>query len=219
MLEKLKSFVKNIAKVEPFDAARFNDPLALHTAWTPAKSGGSNFHTHRLVEVDNHRLEFRATGGAKLFAAVFIITGAGVMLIETLFGFTDSNTGEAANPLFVHLFGLLFATAGGVMYYYMSTPRVFDKWAGLYWKGHKQPKGIYDISTKKNSSRISDIHAIQLLSEYVSGDKSSYHSYEINLVLKNGERINVVDHGKLTEVRIDARKLSEFLGKPIWDAT
>ncbi|TVR29712.1 MAG: hypothetical protein EA390_09270 [Balneolaceae bacterium] len=219
MLEKLKSFVENIAKVEPFDAARFNDPLALQTTWTPAKSGGSNFHTHRLVEVDNHRLEFRATWGAKLFAAVFIAVGVGVVLIEVLFGFVDSNTGEAANPLFIYLFGLLFATAGGCMYYFMSTPRVFDKWAGLYWKGHKQPKGIHDISTKKNSSRISDIHAIQLLSEYVRGDKSSYHSYEINLVLKNGERINVVDHGKLTEVRNDARKLSEFLGKPIWDAT
>lgn len=219
MFEKLKSFVENIAKVEPFDAARFNDPLALQTTWTPAKSGGSNFHTHRLVEVDNHRLEFRATWGAKIFAGLFFTVGIGVLIIGVMFGFTDTATGEPANPWFIYLFGLIFAAAGGWMYYYMSTPRVFDKWAGLYWKGHKKPDHILDIGSSKNSSHISDIHAIQLLSEYVRSDKSSYHSYEINLVLKNGERINVVDHGKLMEVRNDARKLSEFLGKPIWDAT
>jgi hypothetical protein len=219
MLEKLKSFVENIAKAEPFDASRFNDPLALQTTWTPAKSGGSNFHTHRLVEIDHHRLEFRATWGAKLFAAVFFVVGVGVLIMGTLFGFVDSNTGEEANPLFIYLFGLTFAGIGGWVYYYMSTPRVFDKWAGLYWKGHKKPAGIHDISSTNKNSRISDIHAIQLLSERVSSDKSSYHSYEINLVLKNGERINVVDHGKLSEVRNDAEKLSQFLGKPIWDAT
>lgn len=219
MLEKLKSFVEKLSKTDPFDASRFNDPLALQTAWTPAKSGGSNFHTHRLVEVDSHRLEFRATWGAKLFAAVFIVVGLGVLIIGSIFGFTDSASGEPANPLFIYLFGLIFAAAGGWVYYYMSTPRVFDKWAGLYWKGHKKPEHIHDISSTKDTSHIRDIHAIQLLSEYVRGDKSSYHSYEINLVLKNGERINVVDHGKLSEVRTDARKLSEFLGKPIWDGT
>ena len=70
-----------------------------------------------------------------------------------------------------------------------------------------------------SSAPLSSIHALQLLSEFVSGSKSSYHSYELNLVLNDGSRINVVDHGNLDRLRSDANTLSRFLDKPIWDAT
>ncbi|RWX50781.1 hypothetical protein VU01_12641, partial [Candidatus Electrothrix marina] len=53
----------------------------------------------------------------------------------------------------------------------------------------------------------------------MSGNKSSYCSYEINLVLQDGSRINVVDHGKKNRIREDAHALAEFLGKPLWDAS
>ncbi len=52
----------------------------------------------------------------------------------------------------------------------------------------------------------------------VSGNKSSYYSYELNLVLNDGSRINVVDHGNLKRLRSDTQTLSQFLGKPVWDA-
>jgi hypothetical protein len=58
-----------------------------------------------------------------------------------------------------------------------------------------------------------------LWSEFVSGSKNSYHSYELNLVLNDGSRINVVDHGNLERLRSDASTLSRFLDKPVWDAT
>ena len=38
------------------------------------------------------------------------------------------------------------------------------------------------------------------------------------LVLKGGERINVVDHGNLKRIREDANTLPNFPGKPVWDA-
>jgi hypothetical protein len=56
------------------------------------------------------------------------------------------------------------------------------------------------------------------LTEYVSGNKNSYYSYELNLVLNDGSRINVVDHGNLKQLRSDTQTLSQFLGKPVWDA-
>ena len=60
---------------------------------------------------------------------------------------------------------------------------------------------------------------MQLLSKFVSGSKSSYYSYELNLVLNDGRRINVVDHGDLKRLRSDVKTLSQFLDKPVWDAT
>jgi hypothetical protein len=56
------------------------------------------------------------------------------------------------------------------------------------------------------------------LCEYVTGNKSSYYSYELNLVLDDGRRINVIDHGNLDRLRSDAQPLSRFLDKPVWDA-
>jgi hypothetical protein len=45
------------------------------------------------------------------------------------------------------------------------------------------------------------------------------HRYELNPVLNDGSRINVVDHGNLERLRGDAITLSQFLDKPVWDAT
>jgi hypothetical protein len=57
-----------------------------------------------------------------------------------------------------------------------------------------------------------------LLREFVQGNKNSYDSYELNLVLRDGRRLNVIDHGTLHAIREDARILADYLGVSIWDA-
>ena len=99
-----------------------------------------------------------------------------------------------------------------------AAPIVFDKASGYFWKGRKFPQDVPDPRSLKNVVQIGQIHALQLLAEYVRGSKSSYYSYELNLVLEDGKRLNVVDHGNQTKLREDAKTLSQFLGKPVWDA-
>jgi hypothetical protein len=220
MFNKVKTWIQENSEPKPvFDALQFDDPVAMQTMWTPAKPGGSNFKTHKLAVVDHHRLEFNATMGAKLFCSIFFLAGLGVLVLELTVGFSDPAQDGVMAGLFVYLFGLLFMGVGAGVYYYMCIPRVFDKWAGLYWKGYKEPRNTFGTTMPKDSARLGDIHAIQLLSEYIRSDKSSYYSYELNIVLRNGERLNVVDHGSKARVLEDSRKLSEFLGKPVWDAT
>ena len=43
--------------------------------------------------------------------------------------------------------------------------------------------------------------------------------YEINLILHDSSRLNVVHHGNKKRIRRDAATLAEFLGKPLWDAS
>ena len=69
---------------------------------------------------------------------------------------------------------------------------------------------------------FNEIYAVQLISENVySEDKSGYRrvyrftSYELNLVLKNQERINIVDHGDKEVILFDARTISNVIGIPI----
>ncbi len=105
------------------------------------------------------------------------------------------------------------------MFYFGTSPIVFDKYKSSFWKGRKSPDEVSERKEIKYFTELANIHALQIISEYCSGNKSSYYSYELNLVLKNGSRINVVDHGNLTKLREDAQTLSAFLGKPVWDAT
>lgn len=217
MLEKLKKWAKKQTEIQPFDTTVFGDPLADQTDWVPLKRGGSNFHTHHLVESGANRVEFRPTRGAKLFALIFIITG---ISLPILFITTQSETLSFYELGGILLFGLIFAGVGSALWIFMGKPRVFDKLHGMYWIGHKEPDYGYKVANElnKNQARLSDIHAIQLIREYVRSDKSSYYSYEMNLILKSGERLNVVDHGKKSEIISDSRILSDFLNVPVWSA-
>ena len=218
MLKKFLETIKNLGNRGPaFDPTQLNDPIAMQTEWRPLKSGGANFKTHKLVEVNYHRLEFKATAFARIFCMIFLLVGLAVFFIfglKTIDWYNLSSNFESTLPL---IFGLVFALVGGLLLYHSTKPIVFDKTYGYYWKGRKEPAQTYDQGVKKTSAPLSDIHALQIISEHVSSSKSSYYSYELNLILHNGSRLNVIDHGKLSSVQEDAQKLASFLGVPVWD--
>ncbi len=208
--QKLRSLGAKRAMCAP---SQFDDPVALRTEWTPKKPGGASFRTHNLVEVDCARMEFRASTGAWLFCLAFIVPGLGVLIG----GLARAAESEGFHTVLASLFGLVFVGAGGAMLYFETAPIVFDKTNGWFWKGRKGPNEMADAKSAERSAPLASIHAIQLISEYVSGE-SSYYSYELNLVLDDGRRINVVDHGNKGRLREDAGRLALFLGKPVWDA-
>ncbi len=188
----------------------FNDPLAEKTEWAPLQRGGANFQTHKLVTVQRDRMEFRASLGMVLFLLIFVLVGAGVSIGIFL--------SQEQASLFI-LLGLVFMGAGGVMLYFSTSPVVFDKRKGFFWKGRKAPYENGSWRKRRDCARVREIHALQLIAEQVSRENRSYYSYELNLVLKDSSRINVVDHGKKSKIQEDAKDLAEFLGKPLWDAS
>lgn len=218
---KIKDFLERITDQPHFDPSSIDDPLASKIDWNPAKRGGASFKTHNLVKTKYDRIEFHASKGAKLFCGVFMLVGLGVLIVFFPFDFSTSKFYFDENKIIPALVGLFFSIVGGGMLYFGTAPIVFDKQSNLFWKGRKSPHKMYRRSytpKNKNSVELENIHALQLLSEYCSSNKSSYYSYELNLILNNGERINVIDHGSKNKIREDAETLSQFLGKPVWDA-
>jgi len=219
MFKKLAEKLQSLAQQRsPFDPLRFDDPIAVQTAWSPLKNGGTNFRTHRLVEHDSARLEFRAAAGAKLFYLVFFFVGVGALVGVSYANIRSGEFGFNGQTIMPILIGFVFALAGGCLFYFGTAPIVFDRRRGYFWKGRKSPDEVFDKTKLKRFAELQDIHALQLISEYVSGNKNSYYSYELNLVLKDGSRTNVVDHGSIGRLREDADTLSAFLEKPVWDA-
>lgn len=216
MLEKLLQKLASMAVPRaPFDPAQFGDPVAMQTEWSPARGGGANFRTHRLRKADPNRLEFRAAAGAIVFFGIFLLIGLGVMF--GLGGAMLASGEPPANLLIPVLFGGVFAAVGGLGIYFGTAPIVFDKHWGYFWKGRKSPQHVFDRTKLKHFAELTDIHALQIVSEHIRGNKSSYTSYELNLVLHDGRRINVVDHGNLRRLREDAAAVAAFLGVPVWD--
>jgi hypothetical protein len=204
-----------------FDPSSIGDPVAGQTQWEPLKSGGTNYRSHKIRMPNSSRLEFRVAISAFLFYFIAVLIGL------TLMGSASVNKLPAGGSAFhvrdVTLFvvGVVVAVLGACLVYSGTAPIVFDKRNGYFWKGRRVSRALSASMPLKNVAKLDDVHALQLLSKYISsthsGSEGSYYSFELNLVLKDGERINVVDHGDLTRMRADVATLSAFLGKPIWD--
>lgn len=221
MLNKLKNIKEHFAQGRnaiTFDASRFNDPLAEQIQWTVLKSGGSSFQTHALADLGTSRMEFQPTLKSKMFSLIFIVAGIAFPLF---FGATAIDFAEPDSLMFagfISLFGLIFIGSGIFMYRKNSVPIVFDKITGRFWKGRQVPDKQTEIGKSGQAPYLRDVHAIQLISQYVKSDKSSYYVYEMNFVMKDTKRFNVMRHGSKRNIRQDAEKLSKFIGKPVWDA-
>jgi hypothetical protein len=216
MLNRLAALLAGMAPL-PLDLARFQDPLAATTDWKPLVSGGASFGTHRLKEPGLHRREMRPTRGALAFYLLFLVVGLGVMA-ASLAVFVSGGREALPPVLFLLLFGLVFAAIGGGLLRSGTKPIAFDIQLGFFWKGRNPPPYSFGAEPKE-AIALPHIHALQIVSEHCSSSKSSFMSYELNLVLRDGSRRNVVDHGNIEGLRADARELAIFLAVPLWDAT
>jgi len=222
MFNKLKKLMEQAQKkvAESIDPELFNHPLAMQVEWHPIKGGGANFQTHRLDSSNPDFLVFKATKGAYLFSGIFIFFGLLGMLIPILIFFTEGLK-DWGLVLFAVFFGGIFLSAGVLMFYFMTTPRNFDTFYGCYYKGRKKPEHSFGLSSDKKHALtyLSEVKAIQVLRERIRSKNTSYYSYEINLVLADASRINVIDHGKHAAVVNDAEVLATTLGVPLWDGS
>lgn len=174
--------------------------------WSPLKRGGANFKTHSLFEISKSRLEYKATLGYKIFAMVF--AGFGIAANAAFLIGNDV-------PIFVSLFGLVFLGVGGFIYKNGTKPIVFDKVEGYFWNDKLSPNQAVNMSDVNKLVKLDDVVGIQVIKERVKGNKSSYNSFEINLVTNANERINVVDHGNMNSILADATIIAQFLEVPV----
>ncbi len=217
MIEKLRSAINKLlenTRPTPVDPTKFTDPVATHTEWSALKPGGTNFCTHRLRNPTPYTYEFRATLLAIIFYSLFLAFGSFMLVIGTnkIMGRPDSVKIQKENAEWMLAgVGLAIAIFAGRMLYNGTAPIVFDRRSGIFCKGRNARAG-------KGRILIDQIHAIQLISEHCSGKNRGYYSYELNLVLRDGTRIQVIDHGSLELMLTDSKKLSGFLGVPVWNA-
>jgi len=191
-----------------------DDPVAGKTQWEPAKSGGASFKTQKLTS-ENGVLKVSSTVGHRIFGLVFLIPGLAAVLVGCPWSISN---GEWGTGLFFLVWGVLFGGAGALILI-MQKPFTIDPLRGVYYRGKLDMSAPATLDPDKRGS-THDIHAIQLLSERIrsssSSGSSSYRSYELNLVFKDGSRINVMDHGKQAAIEEAAQVIAGALNIPVW---
>ncbi len=217
-MELPKGFHNEVIEARENTIHKSLDAHKNEVAVTPLKYGGANFKTNTLIQKSSSKLVYKPTISVGLFCFVFIAVGLGVFFFSLLKNYQNSFEFTLDNwmPL---LFGLCFAVAGGFMVYQFYKPIVFDKQLGLFYESYNfKLHNSKATKNKNNVIRLKNIIALQIIGEHISSDNGNYKSFELNLVLDNNTRKNVIDHGNLKAIINDASILSAFLDVPIWHA-
>ncbi|CCO46553.1 conserved hypothetical protein [Vibrio nigripulchritudo SOn1] len=204
---KIKKIRLNKVKVRLADT---KDPIASKISWDPVVPGGTRYKSQALFEEpDKVRISRSLT--ATLRGIAFIVPGLFALICSfTVMASNDDSTLST----FLLVWGGMFS-AFGLRTLTRNRKVIFDKSCGLYYFGFKQD--VYDKIDPTEQGNLKDIHAIQLVRELMGGERK-YVSHELNLIFRNGERLNVMDHAKKDAIEDAAMRLGEFLDVPIWKA-
>lgn len=217
MFDNFKEHIEKLQRQSalPVDMEKFDDPMAEKIDWHPMKPGGANFKTHVLKKKSSSQYKYGASVGAILFSGLFMTVGVLMFLTGTGILFN-----EADAPFVLVIFGIIFALVGFLFLKQLSVAINFDSMHGYLWKGNKRPQLSGNVQDKNAVIYFSEIYAIQIISERVKGSKSRvYYSHEINLILRDGKRFHVIDHGNHQQILEDVATLSQLINKPVWDAS
>ncbi len=187
-----------------FNPKNFKDPVAQKTEWTPVlKESNGNFKIKRLSEAGDAKVEIKPSASSRIIYRNCILMGLAALAVM----FVTQN-----GVLILRIFSLAAVLVGCWGMYSQSQPLYFDRNSGVFKNGRKQ------------TIKLDDIYALQLLSRVVEvkmppkGQLQKINTYELNVVLNDGKRVNVLAHGGFKEIRDDSNKISTFINKPLWDA-
>lgn len=202
-------------KATPFDPGVFGTDLALKTSWLPLARGGSNFKSRTLKQISPSELHFTASTTGKIFIGFFMLFPI-LFIGAALFMYLDQGFDLMKLPFLI--IPLFILGVGLFVFSKMNQVVVFNKQTGYFYKGKKKKRDLSPTHEEnKNNFRLETIKALQIIPEYIKGSKTSYHSYEINVIFEDGSRYNVIDHGHKSSIEKDAIILSNFLGVPLWN--
>lgn len=198
---------------ERLNVSRFNHPLCHRTEWGRLKWGGTSFQSHVLQSTEEGNMVFAPSWKAYLMPliplAFFVFIAFKTQLFSNL---------QQTSPSFLLL--PLVALGISVFIGYRNFKKSsFDFLNGIYWKGYRAPASSDEIGKRKNCAYIKDIGGLQIIRERIRSRNSNYTSFELNLVLKDGSRLNVIDHSNLSNLRKEAKRLAARLNVPLWDAS
>lgn len=182
------------------------DGVAADISWLPlTKIKVFDFRPYNLYVTNNSRLEYLPVFGA---ATTYMVTFTLLFFMLPVIGYNKFGI----SFFFIVPFAIAF------FFKTISRPICFDLQYGYYWRGLKSPNMVLDVSEIVEAFRLIEIYAFQLIPEKYTLDGEE-DSWQLNLVLKDKRRIYVVSSNNLEKLRSQAKQISTFLKKILWDVS
>lgn len=185
----------------------------LKVNWSPLNSGGANFQTQQLLARGEQGWIVTATWRFVLLCSLFGAIGGPLGL-----GIAFAELDKGAKALIPLTMGLVFIGISWALVRFAAPRKCFDRRVGWYWQGREglTDQQRYALQERGKAAPLHEIRAVQVLAELVTDSEApSYNSYELNLVLRSGQRLNVMDHGKRDVLVADAERLARWLDVPL----
>jgi hypothetical protein len=196
--------------------ARMYDPVAVRLDWKPFCRTSPVFKSYGLIVSRS-----RATVKRSITLWLASLASGGLGILSMGFALRELVLQSDRIGLALSLFLLgSFLTLLGLVAAFGRRELTFDKKRGLYYRG----KAFNDdaLPHRNRQGSLSEIHAVQVTGKPVhssKGNVAALRTYEINLVFRDGYRVNVLDYGNTDSVEKSARVLGKFLGVPVWSAS
>lgn len=163
---------------------------------------GPKFLSHKLIVTD--RVAYlKPTISSMLFCFVYIVVG---MFLISLASYVLLQSQKLDLAIFIGGFGIAIGTFGVSLIQPFLQRASFDKHSGVF--NNKRDRDV----------KIKHIVSLQINNKVVIRKQAlSYRCFELNMLTKNGRRINILNHNNAVQLELDARKLAKFLTVPLLD--
>jgi hypothetical protein len=170
-----------------------------HIDWEPVSNESFGFRSHALNRGTSTRLSYRPTVLSIILCLGLVGLGVAIFVQSFFVGPDEPGTALLVGGIVVSLFGLMMSFSA-------FAPRNFDKGQGRCTVGWSETVDIERIA------------AVQIIQKWQKNRESrSYFVFELNLVLDDGSRKNLVCHKNAEAIRAEAKRLADFLGVPTFE--
>lgn len=182
-----------------------------NVSWEPLTQYSANYKTATITRPSTHLLIVKNSTSNKLFVSVMIIFA--LLTVGFRLDFFSFEDLQSLNLVVIAIPFLVVIIVVFLLVKSVNASSKFDKVNNRFSKG----------GFSKVSRSLDDIVAVQLIEKYMSRSvgrgpgklplSGGYGSKELNVVLKNTERINI----STSSNKNDALQLAQFLQIPLWE--
>ena len=182
-----------------------------NVSWEPLTQYSANYKTATITQPSTHLLIIKNSTTNKLFVSVMMMFA--LLTVGFRLDFFSFENLHSINAIAVAIAILVTVFAVFLLVKSVNAPSKFDK------VNNRFSKGGFSIVNRS----LDNIVAVQLIEKYTSRSvgrgpgklpmSGGYGSKELNVVLKNTERINI----STSSNKNDALQLAQFLQIPLWE--
>mgnify|MGYP001803301933 CR=1 FL=1 len=131
--EFFQKFPPNNRKINyiDIDPGKFGHPLATQISWEPLEYGGNHFKSHKLYQVSDQIMVFKAANRTWIYNSMVVLLGL-IGLVIPIFR-------QEETPIWFKLTSVGLMALGIFLLFRSNEKRRFDKERGFYFRG-KDPK-------------------------------------------------------------------------------